>query len=139
MNNLEQIHHPSYLTLPSHYTTAFFTTAREALLAIEDLESLGFASEDLSILEGPRGIDAIDLEGKKHSFWSEYRRKISQLADGAEWHFLTDAEKELSNSHLLLLVPTQGNEVKEVAIRSLKKNGGYGLRYITNFTIEEFN
>ena len=137
MNNLEQIHHPTYLTLPNHYTTAFFATARDAIQAIEDLESIGFASEDLSILEGPQGLEAIDLEGKKHSFWSEYRRKISQLTNGAEWHLLTDAEREISQSHFLLLVPTQGKEIREAAIQSLKKNGGYGIRYITNFTIEE--
>lgn len=137
MNNLEQINHPSYLSLPSHYATAFFSTATDALHAIEDLEAIGFDPADFSVFEGPSAIEALDLDGKKHSFWSEYRRKISKLTDGAEWHFLTEADNELRNSHILLLVPSYGKENKEVVLKYFKKNGGSGIRYTTNFTIEE--
>lgn len=139
MENLEQIHHPSYLSLSKHYATAFFATVKDAIQVIEDLEAVGFEPEDFSVYEGPQGVKSIDLDGKNHSIWSEYRRKISKFSDGAEWHFLTDAENELRNSHILLLIPTQGKDTKEYVIQCLKKNGGFGIRYTTNFTIEEIS
>lgn len=139
MENLEQLRHPSYLTLPSLYTTAFFTSSQEALEVTNELVTLGFDANDFSVLEGPQGVNAIDLEGKKHSFWSEYRRKISKLAGGAEWHFLNDADNELRNAHVLLLVPTPDKEDRETVIKCFKKNGGFGIRSTTHFTIEELN
>ncbi|XGC81220.1 hypothetical protein ACES2L_01835 [Bdellovibrio bacteriovorus] len=137
MVSLEQLPHPEYLPYPNHYTAAFFATREAAEKAIDDLELEGYEDEDFNIFEGDRGVDAIDLEGSHHTMLERFMRQFIKFSDSAEWRFLSEADQELRNGHILICVPTGNDHDKTEVIDVFKRNGAYDIRYFTPLYIEE--
>lgn len=137
MVSLEQLPHPEYLPYPNHYTAGFFESAEAAEAAITELQKKGYEDEDINVFEGERGVDAIDLDGASHTILERYMRKFIKISDSAEWRFLSEADREIKNGHILLCIPTIEKLQKEEVISVFKKSGAYDIRYFTPIYIEE--
>lgn len=115
----------------------FFHTRAEALGAINELEQSSFQSEDFNVFEGEQGTAALDLEGSHHTLLNGYMRKFVKFSDAAEWHFLTEAEREIRSGHILLFVAAPTKEEKELVITAFKNQGAFGIRYFSAIAIED--
>lgn len=137
MVSLEQLPHPDFLPYPNHYTAAFFQNAADAEKAIAELESRGYDDEDFNVFEGEKGVEAVDIEGTHHNVLEKYMRKFIKISDSAEWRFLTEADHEIRNGHVLLCVPTPNDQQKDEVIEVFKKTDAYDIRYFTPLYVEE--
>lgn len=137
MINLESLPHPDILPFPNHYTVAFFHTAKEACNAIEDLESRGYQDQDFNVFDGDKGVEAVDVDGIRHTILERFLRRFLKFSDSAEWRFLSDADQELKNGNILICVPTASAAKKDEVSTTFKAYGGYDLRYFTPIYIEE--
>ncbi|WP_295900225.1 hypothetical protein [uncultured Bdellovibrio sp.] len=137
MVSLEQLPHPDFLPYPSHYTSAFFQSKEDAEKAISELESLGFNDDEFNIFEGDSGVHAVDIDGDHHNVIEKYMRKFIKMSDSAEWRFLSEADYELKNGHLLVCVPTLSDQKKQEVISAFKKADAYDIRYFTPLYVEE--
>lgn len=137
MANLDQLPHPEYLPYPNHYTAAFFQNKHAAEQAIDELEAYGYSEEDFNVFQGDGGIDAVDVDGLHHTMLENYMRKFIKFSDSAEWSFLSEADRELRNGHVLICVLTLNQNQKDEIISACKANGAYDIRYFTPLYVEE--
>lgn len=138
MIDLEKLPHPTILPYPNHYTAAFFHTAEEACAAIEDLESRwGYHDEDFNVFDGETGVEAVDLDGIRHTVLERFMRRFLKFSDSSEWRFLKEADQELKTGNILVCVATLQASRKEEVARTFREYGGYDLRYFTPVYIEE--
>lgn len=137
MVTLEQLPHPEYLPYPNHYTAAFFKNKEDAEKAIDELEAYGYSEDDFNIFEGEPGIDAVDLDGVHHTLLEKYMRMFIKFSDSGEWRFLSEADRELRNGHVLVCVLTLDERQKDEIISAFRTNGAYDLRYFTPLYVEE--
>lgn len=137
MVNLDQLPHPEYLPYPNHYTAAFFQSKQDAEKAIDELEAYGYDEEDFNVFQGDPGVDAVDVDGIHHTLMEKYMRKFIKFSDSAEWRFLSEADRELRNGHVLICILTLDESQKDEIVSACKTNGAYDIRYFTPLYVEE--
>lgn len=77
------------------------------------------------------------LEGSHHTLLNGYMRKFVKFSDAAEWHFLTEADREIRNGHILVFVAAPTKEEKDLIIQAFRNQGAFGIRYFSAIAIEE--
>ncbi|AHI04788.1 hypothetical protein BDW_01390 [Bdellovibrio bacteriovorus W] len=137
MFELDKLPHPSYLPYPNKYTSAFFTNNKDAQDAVNELLNEGFTMDDFFVFQGPQGLNAIDAEGVHHNLLARYMRQFIKFSASAEWDFLSSADQNLREGHLLICVLTPTEQDKDEVVSCFQGKGGYDIKHFTPMYIED--
>lgn len=79
----------------------------------------------------------MDTDGSHHTILKKYMRKFIKFSDSADWRFLTEADQEIRDGHILVCVPTPTDEEKNLVIGAFQRSGAYDIRYFGPIAVEE--
>ena len=136
----------NYTHFPSHFVsyetnrlTCNFPNVQTFLAAMEIFDREGFDTSDFYVLEGEKGIRALDPDGHGHGLWSRFLRKIHNLISEAEEHSIEDLvhDLELGMVHVGIYAPEP--DVRHHAHMIMKSTNGKHITFFGKFYIETFD
>ena len=102
---------------------------------VEQLTARGFEESEITLLAGEKGIEAVDLHGKRHGLLGRIFKKIDRL--GSEHDESLAHVRALRDGNLVLGVRVDDDEEKERARQVFEQNEGQHVSYYSRWTSEQ--
>jgi hypothetical protein len=123
-------HRDRYVFEPSHLVTAKFPGQVDLGAFGSAFTGAGFAREQVHVFQGQEGANELDLAGKRHGRWVQFRRKLESVFLTHEAWVFEQAEETLRSGGVVVVVTTGPDDArKDQAAEILKSLGGQGVRY----------
>jgi hypothetical protein len=102
--------------------------------AVNELNQQGIADDEITVLQGPGGIETIDMKGKRHGLLGRVFRALDRLGDEHD-ETVTHVEA-LRNGRMVLVVHVEGDEARDRALQIFRRHHGEHVSYYTRWTTE---
>lgn len=122
---------------PTDKTIGFFHDEKDVDLFLRDLTNTGLSIDDVDVLSGEEGLEMIDIDGKsRHSFMDRLTRLSQRFWVSGEWLFFKKADEELRQGHILAVVRTENDDVKNHVVRLMLAYNAHDIKYFNSMYVE---
>ena len=132
----------SFVSYPTDRLSAKFDNREQVSALLSDLEQLGLDVKDIDdvyVLDGPPGAEAMDIEGEDEGTLGMLSRALRAGVSSAERDKFVDAHDHLLKGGLAVAVHAEDEELRKKYIEVYKKHGAEDIMYTALFYIESIH
>lgn len=127
-----------FLNYPTHRTVGFFDSPGVLRPLMHELTRFGLEKDEIDVLKGEEGINAVDHDGSQHGIYARWMRISQRFFHTGEWELIELADAELRQGHALVAVLTPNELEKDEVVRLMRKFGGHDIKYFDPWYVEHF-
>ena len=128
-----------FIAYPTNRVVGTIADASNARAAVEGLEAVGFARDEIDVLHGEQDLNRLDPTGQEHGFLARFQRTLIRTAAPVEEHkHLSRHFEDIRAGRFVIMVLAKDHARREHAADILSSHGAEFIGFYGRWAYQAF-